>query len=1153
MQVGITQANARWYLAALALIVMLLGVWGLAQAAARAASEAAQDPRWTQFTQQAAGLRSDNIWSILVDEKGLWFGGDGISRFDGAWTTYAPLPIDGSERIGLVQAMARDDTQGVIWAATDAGVVLRWEQTQWAPVFELSSAIHELAVVAGEVWIGSAEGLYRYDGSTPTLVDALGRQPVFALLVDRGVVWAGAQNGLWRLREGRWAQVGRSEANFAQGVYVLLVDRGGALIVGTPYGLGWRLREGVAWQWFETVDERGEPALVQALAEDTLGRIWAGTDGAGAFALRLRDQHVDHAGFTGDANLTTRFVRDLAVDRDGSVWFATPAGIFRYQGHMWVTDVQGESAEDARNHINDLLVDRSGVLWVATGGGGVRRKQGPGGPETVYTAAEGVTGSVLVLEEDRQGAIWAGGFDGLYRYAGGAWATPVAAADLPNPVVTTLLADSSWLWIGTEAGLARYQVTTGRLEQEPTLVGHTVEALALDTLGRLWVGAGDQGLWLREGDAGWRHFAHDPEDPDSLPGDAIGGSGLAADPGIAGGMWAIVRDQGLAHWDGVRWQRVGGMGRLPSNLLWTLYTDPSDGALWVGSEAGATRYDGVTWGTLGVQDGLQSASVYAIVRTRDGAYWIGGRAGLTCFKPDQTPPWLALGALTGEVQTPPDGDPQVTVDTDAVVDFTAGDLQTDQAKLTVFYRVLGPGAAPEWQRASAEYVALHFDQPGAYTLELWARDQSFNYSAPASLRMMAVAPPVEVEVPVLGPVATGPFRALVILGSIALLGAVYVTLEVLNNRRRGLEAVARAYNPYISGEPVRRDDMFFGRRDLVQRIVDTLHNNSIMIYGERRIGKTTLLYQLVTVLREVNDTDYWFVPIYVDLEGTPQEEFFHYLMEEIVVRVESLEGAAEEIAPHLAGLRVHATPDPAYSDRDFNRDLNRLTHVLEAYGVRHDPAKQLRLILLMDEMDVMSRYDSLVQQQLRRIFMREFAATLGAVVAGIQISKDWDRVESPWYNLFNEIALAPFERAQAIELLVEPVRGYYTYEPAAIEFVLDNAQGRPYKIQQYGLEAVNHMLAYRRRKITLADVEVAHWRIRAAEQEMSNQPRAKHKRRARLGSAPTEAGSEAGAGEAGSHDGTPGETVLTDVQAAPAPAADAAGQAGAGSDQESER
>ena len=131
----------------------------------------------------------------------------------------------------------------------------------------------------------------------------------------------------------------------------------------------------------------------------------------------------------------------------------------------------------------------------------------------------------------------------------------------------------------------------------------------------------------------------------------------------------------------------------------------------------------------------------------------------------------------------------------------------------------------------------------------------------------------------------------------------------------------------------------------------------------------------------------------------------------------------------------------------------------------------------------MSKYDRLVQQQLRRIFMREFSATLGAVVAGIQISKDWDRVESPWFNLFNEIALTPFTREQAEELLVEPVHGYYRYDQEAIGFILEQADGRPYRVQQYGLEAVNHMLARRRRRITMTDARVAHRRLQVAERK----------------------------------------------------------------------
>jgi MoxR-like ATPase len=318
------------------------------------------------------------------------------------------------------------------------------------------------------------------------------------------------------------------------------------------------------------------------------------------------------------------------------------------------------------------------------------------------------------------------------------------------------------------------------------------------------------------------------------------------------------------------------------------------------------------------------------------------------------------------------------------------------------------------------------------------------------------------------------FQLLVLFGFLALFGFGYVSVEIGQHRRRVNDAVARGYNPYISGEPVRREDMFFGRHELLQRIVSTLHNNSIMIHGERRIGKTTLLYQLANTLRQIDDSEYWFVALYVDLEGTTEDIFFHLLMDEIAQHVRSLEGLNEAQHQGIDTLSYHTISTTAYTDRSFSRDLRQIVHLLDTFGAEHYAGRQVRLILLMDEMDTLSRYNHLTQQQLRRIFMREFAASVGAVVAGIEINKDWERVESPWFNLFNEIAMQPFTRNEAIRLLVEPVRGCYIFEPAAVDFILQQSEGRPHRIQQYAMEAVNEMLRHKRRRITIHDVTVAH-------------------------------------------------------------------------------
>ena len=74
----------------------------------------------------------------------------------------------------------------------------------------------------------------------------------------------------------------------------------------------------------------------------------------------------------------------------------------------------------------------------------------------------------------------------------------------------------------------------------------------------------------------------------------------------------------------------------------------------------------------------------------------------------------------------------------------------------------------------------------------------------------------------------------------------------------------RSINPYIAGPPVRKGRQFFGRQDILKWVDRELHNpntNALVLYGHRRIGKTSLLLQLQRRL----DSDA-FLPVYFDLQ-----------------------------------------------------------------------------------------------------------------------------------------------------------------------------------------------------------------------------------------------------------------------------------------------
>jgi tetratricopeptide (TPR) repeat protein len=287
-----------------------------------------------------------------------------------------------------------------------------------------------------------------------------------------------------------------------------------------------------------------------------------------------------------------------------------------------------------------------------------------------------------------------------------------------------------------------------------------------------------------------------------------------------------------------------------------------------------------------------------------------------------------------------------------------------------------------------------------------------------------------------------------------------LSLLLVGQRLRRRRAMRRRFNPYIAGAPVLDDDMYYGRQKLTARMLSTLHRNSLMITGERRIGKTTFLHHLSKVLSADEGGDWQFFPVFVDLQGVPERTFFHALMTEVV---ETLEVSPET----RSSLRLTADSD-RYEAREFSHDLKQVIEDLKTRTRR-----RVKLALLIDEVDVLNEYSESVNQRLRGIFMKSFSENLVAVMSGVGIRRRWKSEVSPWYNFFDEIEIEPFSREEAEALIREPVGGVFRWKSEAVEAILESSRLRPYLIQKYCVHAVNSMLENRRSTIRREDVEAA--------------------------------------------------------------------------------
>ncbi len=282
-------------------------------------------------------------------------------------------------------------------------------------------------------------------------------------------------------------------------------------------------------------------------------------------------------------------------------------------------------------------------------------------------------------------------------------------------------------------------------------------------------------------------------------------------------------------------------------------------------------------------------------------------------------------------------------------------------------------------------------------------------------------------------------------------------LDHLRTRRPDVvEQCEVAVNPYIVGKPIADRNMFFGRDKFINELKGVIvAGNNVLLYGERRIGKTSILLRLARELSTETDLNLPLVVAYIDLQGVQESEFYPKVIEDIVKKM---------------GVNEYTVLWPArpeqYSHRQFNRDLGTLIDYL-----KEKQGNNVRLVLLFDEVDVVTTYSPEMPSLLRRTFGSEYHHNLAVVMAGVNPITEWARPESPFYNLFSWYPVPPLEPESARALVTVPVGGACTYDFSAIDLILDYSGCKPYEIQNICQKVINHILQEGRRHIAADDVK----------------------------------------------------------------------------------
>jgi ligand-binding sensor domain-containing protein/signal transduction histidine kinase len=494
----------------------------------------------------------------------------------------------------------------------------QYKRAEWGSEQGLSSGrIQALAQTRdGYLWIGTAEGLLRFDGIRFVPVLTNDKQPlpqILGLTVGNdGILWLRA--GDTHVRQVQRDNISRPIAignrflgivamapAHPSGIYATetrkttlhllqnrveqLPIRSQALLISIAEGTDRKLWVGtdrglLAWTGGAPVSVSSPDVnqKINCLFPDEDGHVWVGTDDGLAYwdgrqlmprALSKSDmQHLQ--------------ILALMQDRERNVWIGTSRGLLRYNssGAEWVST---ESHAD-RDPVTTLLQDREGDIWFGTGSKLERLESTPIVPVRLSDAT--IDGSFGPLYVDPRGRVWFGNTrHGLYWMEYGI-VHAVLKDGLSTDEVYSIDGSGDDIWLGRRnGGLTRLRFSHGALESKTWtkrdgLSQNSVYAVRVERSGRVWAGTLTGGL-NRFDDS---HFTRIDE-RDGLPADDVS----AIELGNQGQVW-IGTSGGVCKIENHRCLPLYPRQQRPAKDVLSLFDDPARG-LWIGTSHGLLLAD----------------------------------------------------------------------------------------------------------------------------------------------------------------------------------------------------------------------------------------------------------------------------------------------------------------------------------------------------------------------------------------------------------------------------------------------------------------------------------------------------------------------------------------------------------------------------------
>ena len=341
-----------------------------------------------QYYNKHNGL-SDNIFTgTLTDAEGnVWLASDGQGIFRYSGTQFTTLDETMGLPSGQVTAITSDRAGRLYLGTYDAGVVI-FENGKISPLplpAEVKSAIISLKVHKGKLWIGTRNGLWRYDKVFKAYTYPEHHFPsnvITSLYTDKqDRLWVGFINGAVYLENDTFKRVPMKSITVQD-----IIDIGkDSILIATSTGIKLYNNHDVIPLKTNTLLDSADAQCFTIRGNE----LWTGTSDNGVIRYNLSTHKVYT--YNKQNGLQSDFIYNIVADDDGNIWLGTGYGLHKIsidnKGEALISFYgKGQGVAGMESNHNAIFKLRDSSIWFGTTNGAVRYQ-----PHTKIVAAKPIS------------------------------------------------------------------------------------------------------------------------------------------------------------------------------------------------------------------------------------------------------------------------------------------------------------------------------------------------------------------------------------------------------------------------------------------------------------------------------------------------------------------------------------------------------------------------------------------------------------------------------------------------------------------------------------------------------------------------------------------------------------------------------------------